>query len=308
MTFYQLVYVDAVARYGSINKAAQNLFLSQSSLSKSIKRLEKELSITIFIRKSNGVSITEEGLQFLQDTKFVLSQFNQIKDAYIKKDDPIKTLRITTSRHSFVTKCLIEFYKEHFREKDRVQINIKESPPQNVYIEVLNGTADIGIVSLPQHAIGYWTTFLESQNIVQKLLFFDNECIMLNKNHPLLSQRKITMRDLKRYPLIQSLEKDTPAPNFNKEIELLEYKFFPQKIYTDSRSIIYNMLSYSDAIFFATTNDSVSDLFPDVTSIYLPESIPELIWGHYFIVRKDKQLTAEEKLFLGFLQKKYAEQ
>ena len=55
MTFQQLTYVVEVAKNGSINKAAKNLFLSQTALSSAIKALEKELGISIFERsRGNG--------------------------------------------------------------------------------------------------------------------------------------------------------------------------------------------------------------------------------------------------------------
>lgn len=50
-----------VARCGSISKAAQQLFISQPALSKSIKKLEEALNVRLFIRSSKGVILTPEG-------------------------------------------------------------------------------------------------------------------------------------------------------------------------------------------------------------------------------------------------------
>ncbi len=59
MTFLQLNYVTEIYNCGSINKAAQNLFVSQSSLSNSIRELEDELGIKIFIRSNRGIILTD---------------------------------------------------------------------------------------------------------------------------------------------------------------------------------------------------------------------------------------------------------
>ena len=54
MTLQQLRYLIAIAEYGSINAAAQNLYASQSNLSTAIKELEQELGITVFTRSNRG--------------------------------------------------------------------------------------------------------------------------------------------------------------------------------------------------------------------------------------------------------------
>ena len=58
MTLQQLKYVIEVARSRSISKAAQNLFISQPSLSNALKEVEKEMGITIFSRTNKGIMIT----------------------------------------------------------------------------------------------------------------------------------------------------------------------------------------------------------------------------------------------------------
>lgn len=61
MNLRGLEYVVEIARCGSINKAAQNLFLSQPNLSSSLKHLEEELHFPIFKRQKSGVELTPEG-------------------------------------------------------------------------------------------------------------------------------------------------------------------------------------------------------------------------------------------------------
>ena len=65
MTFQQLEYVVEISKCGSINKAAQKLFLSQSGISTAVRELEQELGIRIFARSNRGVEFTQEGKEFL---------------------------------------------------------------------------------------------------------------------------------------------------------------------------------------------------------------------------------------------------
>ena len=55
MTLQQIFYAITIAELGSMNKAAESLFISQPSLTNAVKELEKELGITIFLRTSRGV-------------------------------------------------------------------------------------------------------------------------------------------------------------------------------------------------------------------------------------------------------------
>ena len=82
MTFQQLTYVVEVAKNGSINKAAKNLFLSQTALSSAIKALEKELGIAIFERTARGVTVTSSGREFVGYAVSLVDQKQQIEVLY----------------------------------------------------------------------------------------------------------------------------------------------------------------------------------------------------------------------------------
>ena len=74
MTLQQLRYLIAIAEYGSINAAAQNLYASQSNLSTAIKELEQELGITVFTRSNRGVTLTNDGTELLGYARQVIEQ------------------------------------------------------------------------------------------------------------------------------------------------------------------------------------------------------------------------------------------
>ena len=82
MTLQQLKYVIEVARSRSISKAAQNLFISQPSLSNALKELEKEMGITIFSRTNKGIMITTEGSEFLGYARQVVEQAELLENRY----------------------------------------------------------------------------------------------------------------------------------------------------------------------------------------------------------------------------------
>ena len=79
VTFQQLTYVVEVSKCGSINKAAKNLFTSQSSLSHSIRALETELGFSLFARSNKGIELTQEGECFVQSAQIILSEYKKIQ-------------------------------------------------------------------------------------------------------------------------------------------------------------------------------------------------------------------------------------
>ena len=81
MTLQQLRYLIAIAEYGSINAAAQNLYASQSNLSTAIKELEQELGISIFTRSNRGVTLTNDGTELLGYARQVIEQANMQGEA-----------------------------------------------------------------------------------------------------------------------------------------------------------------------------------------------------------------------------------
>ena len=65
MTLQQLHYAIIISETGSLNKAAEILYVAQPSLTSAIKELEKELGIVIFHRSGRGVTLTNDGVEFL---------------------------------------------------------------------------------------------------------------------------------------------------------------------------------------------------------------------------------------------------
>ena len=85
MTLNQLKYVIEIARTGSINKAASNLFISQPVLSASIKSLETECGKPLFSRSNRGIELTPFGKVFLSYITPIHMQLCQLDDMIFKE-------------------------------------------------------------------------------------------------------------------------------------------------------------------------------------------------------------------------------
>ena len=80
MTLQQLFYAITISKYGSLNKAAEALFISQPTLTTSLKELEREIGITIFNRSGKGSPVTPEGEEFLIYARQVYQQYELLNE------------------------------------------------------------------------------------------------------------------------------------------------------------------------------------------------------------------------------------
>ena len=99
MTLQQLQYLVALAESNSINQAAQNLFVSQSGISKAIKQLESELGFPLLERSSRGITFTSRGTEFLHDAYSLIKQFHTMQDHYLQTEPQGMITMSITSRY-----------------------------------------------------------------------------------------------------------------------------------------------------------------------------------------------------------------
>lgn len=82
MNILHLKYAVEIARVGSLSQAAQNLFLAQPNLSRSIKELESDIGIKIFERSVKGMKITPDGEEFIGYAKEILNHIDHVDKIY----------------------------------------------------------------------------------------------------------------------------------------------------------------------------------------------------------------------------------
>ena len=84
MTLTQIHYVITIAETKSMNKAAELLYVAQPSLTNAIKELEKELGITLFFRSGKGVTLTNDGAEFLLHARQIYGEYENVMEKYGK--------------------------------------------------------------------------------------------------------------------------------------------------------------------------------------------------------------------------------
>ena len=117
MTLQQLKYVITVAETGTITEAANQLFISQPSLTNAIHELEKEMNIVIFNRTNKGISLSKEGEGFLGYARQVLEQAAILEDKYKRNGGGKKQFCVSTQHYSFAVNAFVDLIKEYGQEE-----------------------------------------------------------------------------------------------------------------------------------------------------------------------------------------------
>lgn len=145
MNFTQLEYFNRICECGSISKAAEQLFITQSALSQQLSRLEKELGVTLFNRYGNTLTITDSGKQFLESSRNILFEYQNALDAVSETKESHKLILAVTKTKSFIT---LSYLLPGFMQKyPGIEIQVKEVDSYEVE-ELLNqGEADLGFCS-----------------------------------------------------------------------------------------------------------------------------------------------------------------
>ena len=105
-----------VAKSGSLNKAADKLFVAAPNISRSIKELESDLGITIFERGKNGMTLTPEGEEFMSFANEILEQIDRV-ERYYKDGAPHKRkFSISVPRACYISEAFSQFTEELGKE------------------------------------------------------------------------------------------------------------------------------------------------------------------------------------------------
>lgn len=189
----------AVVEYGSFTKAASKSFISQPSLSKSIKKLENALHVELLNRSTRNIELTDAGsIVYKQGQKITRS----IHDLHILLDDlsNIKTGTIKLGIPPLIgTLFFPEIARKFHKQYPNVHLELVERGAKMIGTLVENGDVDMGIVVIPTDERKFSVqSFVEDQ-------FF----VFINESHPLAQQERILLQDLKNETFIIFTEEFT---------------------------------------------------------------------------------------------------
>lgn len=196
MELTHMLYVVTAARLNSFTKAAQQLFISQSALSQSVKRLEDELGTSLFIRDKNKVTLTPAGEFFVSEAEKILEQSRTLRDhvSEMSENDRIQiNCGISTFYSKYYLPKILPVVKN---DLPNVKLNIVEDISWNLEEMVLGKVLDFCLVPKPLGHNGLNSNLLVMEKI---LLAFPPEHELLKKYPP---SKRVPLSEVRNEPFI----------------------------------------------------------------------------------------------------------
>ena len=199
MTLQQLKYALTIADCGSMNEAAKQHFISQPSLSETMKELETEIGLDIFLRSNRGIVITPEGEEFLGYARQVTEQFGLLQSKYIDKKVKEK-FSVSTQHYTFAVKAFVETVKQIGMEQ--YEFAVHETTTISVIENVKNFKSEIGVLYENDFNEKVLNKMFKENGLEFVELFSCDTFVYLWSGHPLAKQDVITMEELDEYPCL----------------------------------------------------------------------------------------------------------
>ena len=177
---------------GTLSKTAEKLNISQPSLTRTMKDLERSLGVSLFDRNHNSISLNETGLYAVEKFKMLLTNIDNLKEDIIDYNSLNKSL-IIESQHTYLPE--IKQFLEKIGKTFSKQYIYKKKSSEEIIQDLNQGIVDIAFLTFPVKIEGYkCSTFI-----------YDNLSVCVPPQHALTKKVAVYIEDLKQYSFISEI-------------------------------------------------------------------------------------------------------
>lgn len=294
MTLQQLRYLVEIAKHDSISKAAAALFVTQPSISKAVRELEKELGIALLDRTNKGVVFTKDGTELLFYARTLLEQAESVAYHFNKrKKADVTKLSISSQHYGFVIEAFANFMDSFAARK--YELTIREGKPTDVIDDVHASRSILGIVSLTDLNKNFFKRYFLAKSLAFTPLASLRQHVFLRQEHPLAHLKSIALEQLGSYPYL-TYQQDDMLLHFAEEVINLEN--VGQLVYLKDRGAMNDLLANTNGYNLGTGCIVDRYMPPNIVSIPLIEgALIQIGW----VKRNDVFFPEELKVYLEFL-------
>ena len=238
MTLQQILYVITIADYGSMNKAAEALFISQPTLTSAVKELEGEVGINIFARTGKGAQPTAEGEEFLVYARQLYQQYEMLIMRYSSPGRLKRKFGVSSQHYSFAVKAFVETVNKYGTQK--YEFAMREGKTMDVIKDVSTLKSEIGILYMSDFNRRVISKYLRDNELCFNKLITCRPYVYIHKSHPLAKQSAISFSDLADYPCL-SFEQGEKGSFYLSE-EILSTNEYPRIIKATDRATMLNLM------------------------------------------------------------------
>ncbi len=242
MNIVHLKYAVEVEKCGSINKAAEALFVGQPNLSRAIKELEASLGITIFERSARGMEITPEGETFLRYAKSILKQIDDVEAMYKSNSHSKLRFSISVPRASYISEAF-SCFTSGLNPDTEAELFYKETNALRAIKNILQEDYKLGIIRYADNYDKYYKSMLEEKGLQYEMITEFHYVLAMSKDSTLADIDEISFDDLTSYTEIAHADPYVPSLPFSavKKEELKTNS--KQRIFVFERASQFDLLS-----------------------------------------------------------------
>lgn len=301
MTLTQLNYIITIAETKSMNKAAEQLYVSQPSLTSAVKELEKELGVTLLYRSGRGVTLTNDGMEFLMYARQIYSQYESVMEKYGKGGGYKKKFGVSTQHYSFAVKAFVDMAKAF--DMSKYEFAIRETRTAEVLSDVSTMRSEIGVLYLCDFNRKALEKIMKSAGLTFRHLIDCQAYVYIWKNHPLAKEESISFEQLDGYPCLAFEQGDNSSFYFAEEI--LSTNEYSQVIKANDRATMLNLMvglngyTLCSGIICEELNGDDYIAVPFRDDAQNPNSVMEI----GYVVRKNTVLSEMGELYIDSIRK-----
>lgn len=291
ITLQQLRYFIEVAAEGSISAAADLLYVSQPTMSAALKDLENRTGCTLFIRSVRGVTLTEDGTEFLGYARQVVEQAELLERRYLGRAPSRRLLAVSTQHYSFVVDAFVRMVKAS--DAAEYAFSLRETRTWDIIEDVRTLRSELGVLYRNDFNRNVIDKLLRDSGLVFTPLFLATPHIFIARTNPLAGRARVTLADLEELP---RLTFDQGANNsFYFAEEILSTRSSKQDIRVSDRATIFNLMIGLGGYTISTGIIS-DDLDPSIIAVPLDvDQRIEIGW----IGQSSISLTAQAQRFVA---------
>lgn len=307
MDLKYLKYFVAVAESGSINKAANAMYISQPHLSFIIREIEEEAGTELMIRTSRGVRLTPAGEEWLRHCRNILSEASAMLhtgDAD-EKSEKIQ-LHISATRFTETSLCFAEFVRK-YEKSPKFQFDFRECSTTDVILQTAEGIADIGVIHFSTLDSEIMTAAFTEKNLYFEPVAYLYPCIAVSAHHPLIkSGTPVTPDSILGCSLIRYI---SDYEDFFYRIHTAEKQYdftsWPRIIRVSDREAQLKLLETTDGFTIGIQNFENQARRYRVISFPITDAKEKIVFGILRQSSRKKILTTAENTFLDSVRNHY---
>lgn len=264
ITLQQLSYFVEVAAEGSISAAADLLYVAQPTMSASMKDLETRLGRALLVRSARGVTLTDEGTEFLRYARQIIDQVALLEQRYLDRPPLRRLLGVSAQHYSFAVAAFVRLVEDNASAE--YEFSLRETRTGDIIEDVRTLRSEVGILYRNDFNRKVIDKLLRDAGLAFHPLFLAQPHIFISRRNPLAARDRVGLDDLADLP---RLTFDQGANNsFYLAEEILSTLSSKREVRVSDRATIFNLMIGLNGYTISTGIIS-DDLDPEIAAIPL---------------------------------------